>query len=171
MHPGDAPTVQQVNRAAHSDGEVLSIEPNASLAAAAAKMAAYGVGALIVLNERGELGGIVTERDIVQKSVAKGLDAEATRVCQIMTEKILTCPGSATIPEAQQMMTVHRIRHLPVVQDGRVVGMISSRDIMARQLDEARQLVRKQGKMLDELEQKHPGISQIQTDNSGRIVI
>ena len=109
--------------------DVFSIAPAATVAAAIDLMAEKSVGSLLVMQE-GTLCGIVTERDYARKVVAGGMSTEDTRVADIMTADVLTTSVEQNIDECMMLMTEKRIRHLPVVDGARVLGIISIGDIM-----------------------------------------
>ena len=108
---------------------VVSILPDASVFEAIKLMADEVVGSILVMDGE-EMLGIVTERDYARKVILKGRSSESTRVADIMTREILTTSGSETVNQCMETMTERRIRHLPVVEDGRVVGMISIGDLV-----------------------------------------
>ncbi|MDJ0814112.1 MAG: CBS domain-containing protein [Woeseiaceae bacterium] len=108
---------------------IVSIAPDASVFEAIKLMADEVVGSLIVM-EGDELLGIVTERDYARKVILKGRSSESTRVAEIMTAEVLTTSSSETVNECMALMSDKRIRHLPVVEDGRVIGMISIGDLV-----------------------------------------
>ena len=124
-------------------GQVISIAPDASVLDAIKLMAEEGIGALIVL-DRGTLAGIVSERDYARKVILKGRSSEATAVADIMSSKVLTTTTDATVDRCMAMMTDKRCRHLPVVEEDKVIGMISIGDlvqaIIADQKEEIEQL-------------------------------
>ena len=124
-------------------GQVISIAPDASVLDAIKLMAEEGIGALIVL-DRGTLAGIVSERDYARKVILKGRSSEATAVADIMTSEVLTTTTDATVDRCMAMMTDKRCRHLPVVEEDKVIGMISIGDlvqaIIADQKEEIEQL-------------------------------
>jgi CBS domain-containing protein len=101
--------------------------PKDSLRDAAARMWSQQTGSLLVM-EGDELRGIITERDVM-KAVARGLDLDATPVSQIMTTGVLTVSSDTSLHEAARHMAARWIRHLPVVDSGAVVGIISQRDL------------------------------------------
>jgi diguanylate cyclase (GGDEF)-like protein len=118
--------------------EIVAIRPDDSIRDAAARMLSHNVSCLIVNDDRGRFIGLVTERDIAHH-VAQGPDRGAgIRVGQIMTDRVVSCSPGTPAGEARRIMVAHRIRHLPLVQNGRVVGILSARDIMSRQLREDR---------------------------------
>ncbi len=163
-----------VGRLKHAfNGNVLTISPTDSIATAVRKMTSHQVGCLLVINEQGKVVGILSERDIISKVIDKSKSPEQTLVDDAMTRKVLTCTLNTPLTRTQQAMTRHRIRHMPVLdlEDGKPVGMISSRDILSHQLESVRAFARQQSKVLNSLENEHPGITQVVHDNSGRVVI
>ncbi|MBT8086435.1 MAG: CBS domain-containing protein [Gammaproteobacteria bacterium] len=109
--------------------EVISIRSEASVLDAIKLMAERAVGSLVVM-EGDDLKGIVTERDYARKVIIKGRASETTRVAEIMTSEVRTATIDQTVNDCMQVMTNRKIRHLPVVDDGRVVGMISIGDLV-----------------------------------------
>lgn len=112
---------------------VQSLPPSATIADLIQKLADYGIGAVVVLNGD-ELVGIVSERDVVRHVDRSGDLSEP--VVQIMTEDVATCEPGDQIRELARQMTDRRVRHLPVVQDGKVVGIISIGDVVKARLDD-----------------------------------
>lgn len=116
--------------------EVLSIEGRATVYEAIAKMVEGNVGALLV-NEDGRLAGIVTERDYLRRVTLEGRDERTTPVREIMSPELVYVGPDATIDECMAIMTERRIRHLPVLTDGReVVGIVSIGDLVKFQSKE-----------------------------------
>jgi len=109
--------------------DIISIAPDLSVFDAIKLMADRSVGSLIVIDGE-ELSGIVTERDYARKVIIKGRSSESTRVSEIMSTDVLTTSSSETVNQCMELMTERRIRHLPVVEDGRVIGMISIGDLV-----------------------------------------
>ena len=92
-------------------------------------MAEKNVAAIVVISDDGKLSGIVTERDLTQRVLAKGLDPDKTTIGDIMTKDPDTLsPGDSAL-DALELMSVRKYRHLPVVENGEVVGMVSIRDL------------------------------------------
>jgi CBS domain-containing protein len=108
---------------------IISIEPQASVLDAIVLMADKGIGSLLVL-EGGDLKGIVTERDYARKVIIKGRASDTTPVADIMTSKIITASSDKTVNQCMEMMSEKKCRHLPVVDDGELVGMISIGDLV-----------------------------------------
>ena len=124
-------------------GAIISIAEDASVLDAITLMADHAVGSLLVMD--GEvLKGIVTERDYARKVIVKGRSSSTTKVGKIMTSKVLTATVEQTVTDCMTIMTERKIRHLPVVDDGRVIGMISIGDlvqaIIAHQKEEIQHL-------------------------------
>lgn len=109
--------------------EVFSIAPDASVYDAIHLMATHGVGALLVL-EQGRLAGIISERDYARKVILRGRASKSTSIREIMTSPVITAPSRLTVEEAMAVMTERRVRHLPVVDDGQLSGMISVGDLV-----------------------------------------
>ena len=101
---------------------------------AARVMHANRVGCLAVLGDHEALVGILSERDILRWLSTGTAQSFSARVKDIMTRQVVTCAPGITQEDALRLMVQHRIRHLPVVENGRLVGMISSRDLMAGQV-------------------------------------
>ncbi|MHC4105415.1 MAG: diguanylate cyclase [Planctomycetota bacterium] len=118
--------------------EIITINHNSSIKTAADIMFTNKVSCLIVNNDDGDFIGLVTERDIVNRVVASSMDIEKTTISQIMSTQIISCSPNTPSSEVREIMTVNQIRHLPIIDDGSVVGILSTRDLMARQLLEDR---------------------------------
>ena len=111
--------------------KVIEVESNCTVSVAAKIMCDNKVGAIMVL-ENGSLAGIFTERDLMSRVVAEGLDPEAVQVSVAMTTSIATVPPPETsVRDSSNIMSQNRIRHLPVVQDEKLYGVISTGDILA----------------------------------------
>ena len=109
--------------------DIISILPDASVLDAIKLMADKGIGALVVI-DGGDLKGIVTERDYARKVIIKGRASDSTPVADIMTADVITASSQLTVNECMEMMTAKKCRHLPVVDDGDLVGMISIGDLV-----------------------------------------
>lgn len=116
--------------------DVLSIRPEATLQDAASVLTRHRIGALIVRGDAGALMGIISERDIVRAIAEHGQAALALPVSARMTADVAVCEETATIAEIMETMTRDRIRHLPVVRDGKMCGIISIGDVVKSRIDE-----------------------------------
>lgn len=126
--------------------EVATVKPGDTVAGVASILAEQGYGALVVSEDGSTIVGIVSERDIVRNIAAHGGDLLDKPVSAIMTRSVRTCNENDSVDRLMTMMTEHRFRHLPVTEDGKMVGLISIGDIVkvrVRQLEhEADQLER-----------------------------
>jgi CBS domain-containing protein len=115
--------------------QVLSVEPDAKLAAAVKILGEKKIGAVLVMSQ-GRIEGILSERDIVRVLSERGAPALDEPVGSVMTRKVVSCRQSDTVAGIMEMMTLGKFRHLPVVEDGKVVGLISIGDIVKRRVQE-----------------------------------
>ena len=109
--------------------DVVSISPGATVYEAIAEMARREVGALLVLSN-GKLVGIISERDYARKVILQGKSSKETFVEEIMTPSLITVTSSQTVDECMRIVTDRRIRHLPVVDNGELNGMVSIGDLV-----------------------------------------
>lgn len=116
--------------------EVVSIEPHATLAAAVALLAEKRIGAVLILGAGRRIAGILSERDIVRALAERGSGALDEPVGQAMTRKVSTCSENETIIGVMERMTTGKFRHLPVVDQGQVTGIVSIGDVVKHRLQE-----------------------------------
>jgi CBS domain-containing protein len=117
-------------------GDVATIEPTTNVAAAAKILAERRIGALVVTGPEGRVIGIVSERDIVRALATRGIAALELPLTEIMTRKVTTCGQSDTISSIMGRMTEGKFRHLPVVEQGKLSGIISIGDVVKHRLEE-----------------------------------
>lgn len=118
---------------ARKSPDVTTIDHNATVREAAVAMNAHHIGSLIVTDGEKAIG-IFTERDILRRVVAADRDPNATRVGEVMTTPVACCRRDTLLSECRGIMTQKRIRHLPVVEEGRLLGMLSSGDVLAHEV-------------------------------------
>lgn len=116
-----------------SETAVHTISEKASVREAANQMAEKHIGCLLIL-EAGRLKGIISERDVMTRVVALGLDADSTHVWEVMTPRVVTISPDDATEQALMLMQEGGFRHLPIVKDGRVLGILSVRDLYAAAL-------------------------------------
>jgi signal-transduction protein with cAMP-binding, CBS, and nucleotidyltransferase domain len=109
--------------------DIISVKPEISVLDAIRLMAEKGIGSLVVMEDQ-ELLGIMSERDYARKVIIKGRSSESTAVSEIMTVNVFTTSSSETVNDCMSVMTEKKIRHLPVVEDNVVIGMISIGDLV-----------------------------------------
>ncbi len=114
---------------------VITIESGKSVREAAKVMTENKVGSVLVVKGK-EIKGIFTERDVMCKVVAKGLDPDKTKVDEVMTKDLLVCSPDDTIEEVSRMITSAKKRHIPVLEKGKLIGLVTSGDIMVTVLED-----------------------------------
>lgn len=128
------------DKAAGTGGQVWSASPATSVYEALELMAANNIGALVVLDGE-SLVGIMSERDYARKVILYDRGSRDTTVAEIMTPDPVTVPRTTSVTECMQLMTDNRFRHLPVVDDDRLVGLISIGDVVRAVIEEQRYLI------------------------------
>ncbi len=121
-------------------GSVLSVEQDVPVENAAQLMSCHNVGSLLV-EEKGQIIAIITERDILNKIVSAQLDPKTTPVNKIMSDKLVTVNLNDTVQTAYEIMNQINCRHLPVVNDGKIIGIISIRDVLTCFVHDLQQVV------------------------------
>jgi CBS domain-containing protein len=120
---------------AKKGGEVFTISPDAQVYEALLKMEEKNVGSLLVMR-KGEIVGIFSERDYARKVIIKGKFSKDTPVSEIMTTQVFFVDKKKTLNECMAVMTNKRVRHLPVIEDNKVIGIISIGDAVKNIIDE-----------------------------------
>ncbi len=121
---------------------VITVGPNETVTAAIQKLVDYDRGSISVCNDKGELVGIITERDIVRKCFARSAAIASTKVRDVMTEQVAVAIPEDNTGYVISVMKQKRIRHIPIVENQKVVGMISMRDLLDTQLDQTEAQIR-----------------------------
>jgi CBS domain-containing protein len=116
--------------------DVTTIEPTATLETAAGILAKCRIGALVVLGADHRLIGILSERDIVRALAERGAPALKETLSQVMTRKVHTCTPADTVSAIMEQMTTGKFRHIPVVEQDRLVGIVSIGDVVKHRLME-----------------------------------
>ena len=125
----------------HKGYDVVTVDPPAGIAKVAALLSAKRIGAVLVLDAAGQMLGIVSERDIVNSLAANGARTLEMTAGQLMTRVLHTVTPRTTVAEAMTMMTASRVRHLPVVADETLIGLISIGDVVKARIMQAEQEV------------------------------
>ena len=120
----------------HKGRAVTTARPTTTLSEVADKLAAKRIGAILIVGTRGEIAGIVSERDIIRALSVRGPDCLTEPVLETMTKHVVTCEETDTLDELMAMMTARRFRHLPVMADGVLVGIISIGDVVKHHVSE-----------------------------------
>ncbi|HOG40356.1 MAG TPA: CBS domain-containing protein [Syntrophorhabdaceae bacterium] len=123
---------------------VSTISPQMIVYRALEQMSEKGIGALMVVNEQGKVEGIITERDYARKVILQGKSSKETYVSEIMTKDLLVVHPSTSLEECMGLMTEKRIRHLPVMDGDKMVGIISIGDVL-------KAIIEAQGIMIEHL--------------------
>jgi len=113
-----------------SGEKLISCKPSDSIEKIAQTLARYRIGAIFITDKKGKLVGIVSERDIVRKMATDGAATLTNTAADIMTEKVVTCLPSDTVTMLMGLMTENRVRHIPVVVDGKIEGVVSIGDVV-----------------------------------------
>ena len=119
---------------------VYSVAPSATVREALEIMAQHNIGALLVIDGQ-TLEGIFSERDYARKVVLKGKSSSDAKVSEIMTSKVITINTKHTIDQCMQIMTDNHIRHLPIVNDQDVIGLISIGDVVREMMDHQKSMI------------------------------
>ncbi|HEY4134337.1 MAG TPA: CBS domain-containing protein [Alphaproteobacteria bacterium] len=116
--------------------DVVTMSADETIAAAGRVLQERRIGAVVVIGPRGELQGILSERDVVRGLALRGSAVLEERVGAVMTSPVITCDPDTSLEDLMRLMTHRRIRHLPVIRDGRLGGIISIGDVVRHRLME-----------------------------------
>lgn len=116
--------------------QVVDIESEATLRDACRKLVQHNIGALAVCDRSGRLAGLISERDIVRAAAHGGCEALETRVSEHMARTVEACSETDSIDELMEIMTHHRLRHLPVLHEGQLSGIVSIGDVVKTRIEE-----------------------------------
>jgi CBS domain-containing protein len=130
----------QVENILQSKGAtVVTVEADAPIADAVAALNRHRIGAVVAVAKNGAVAGILSERDIVRNLGADSTGLMRRPVSDIMTTKVITCGRAASVSDLMEQMTRFRIRHIPIVEEGTLVGIVSIGDVVKRKIEEAEQ--------------------------------
>ena len=121
--------------------DVATVTRDATVFEAIRLMNERRIGAVVVMHD-GNIAGIFTERDVMNRVAGAERDPKKTKVQEVMTSKVAFCVQNTTIDACRSVMTRHKLRHLPVVEGGKLVGMVSSGDILAQELQESEETIK-----------------------------
>lgn len=114
---------------------VITASPGASLKEVADTLAKHKIGAVVIVDARGGIAGIVSERDVVLAVSTNGAGALSRTAAEVMTAKVRTCTVRDSEEDLMSLMTAHRVRHLPVVEQGKLAGMVSIGDVVKMRIE------------------------------------
>ena len=123
----------------HKGGHVSTIRSIDGVEAAIRKLYDERIGTLVVVDRWGKLAGMLSERDVIWALAQHGAEALSFEVHEVMTPDVTTCTPEDRIDDVMHTMTAHRIRHLPVMEQGRLVGLVSMGDLVKQRLEEKKQ--------------------------------
>jgi CBS domain-containing protein len=119
-----------------TNSEVATTIAGQTVGDAAKLLSKWRIGAVVVVNDKQELVGILSERDIVRGMARHGADVEHLTVGDLMTKEVVTCSSNDSLETLMSMMTNNRIRHLPVMEAGKLAGIVTIGDVVKARLDE-----------------------------------
>jgi CBS domain-containing protein len=131
---------------------VYTVKPEATVYEALELMADKNIGAVLVTDQSGKLAGIFSERDYARKMMIKGRDSHSTKVKEIMTTLVVSINPETRLRDCMSLMTEKRIRHLPVFQGEKLVGVVSIGDVVKSLLSEQDYVISQQAYKIDQLE-------------------
>ena len=117
--------------------DVLTVEPGTSLADIIEILSEKKIGATVVVNPDSSVCGIISERDVVRELASHGSKALKNPVSDCMTASVISCSPHDTVNEVMEVMTANRFRHMPVIVDGKLGGIISIGDVVKRKIEQA----------------------------------
>lgn len=130
----------QVETILQSKGHaVFTVEAGAPISEAIAILNGKKIGAVVVVDAKGKVAGILSERDIVRRLDKDPVALLASPVRSAMTAKVITCTSGASVSDLMETMTRHRVRHIPIVDSGKLTGIVSIGDVVKRKIEEAEQ--------------------------------
>ncbi len=138
--------------------EVVTIDSEAMVVNALVLMAENNIGALLVTDRSGKVSGIFSERDFVRKIIVKGRSCDTARVSELMTAEPITVGPDATLGECMNLMTMRKFRHIPVMREGRLIGIVSIGDVVKTLIDDQGKIISEQAFELGQIERTNMGV-------------
>ena len=136
--PGDVEALRMISKILKNKGhEVVSVAPGDTVLSVARVLTERGIGAALVCDAAGALLGIISERDIVRGMANQGQGTTQLPAERLMTRGLVTVTRNTALAEALELVTRHRVRHLPVIEGGELVGLVSIGDLVKSRIDEA----------------------------------
>lgn len=117
--------------------KVVSMQPQATIADACRLLAEHRIGAVLVLDDENRVAGVFSERDSVRAIAQHGSRALDFSLSDVMTRDVLTCSPADSVDDIMGIMTARRVRHLPVIEDGKLIGIVSIGDVVKYRLEQA----------------------------------
>ncbi len=133
--------------------QVYSAAPDATVYEALEIMAEHDIGAVVVLDETGKFHGIFSERDYARRDMIKGRDAGVTRVKEVMTTRVVVVGPDSGVHDCVALMIDKKVRHLPVLENGKVVGVLSMRDVVQECIRQKDHVISQQSFLIHQLEE------------------
>lgn len=121
----------------HKGGQVETLRPGATMQQTAALLSSKKIGAAVVVGGQGQVSGVISERDLVNALAQHGAAAMSMPIDNFMTRDVVTCRMTDTADDLMEMMTRGRFRHVPVVEGGRLVGIVSIGDVVKRRIEDS----------------------------------
>lgn len=119
--------------------QVFSVKPTDTIAALSKELRAHGVGGAVVSRDGRSIDGVITERDVMYGLGIHGAGLHELPVSELMTENVITCAPNDTVASVASIMLARKIRHVPIEEDGRLIGMLSIRDMLKERIDHLQQ--------------------------------
>ncbi len=133
--------------------QVFAVGPDATVYQALEIMAEHDIGAVMVIDETGKLHGVFSERDHARRDMIKGRDAAITRVKEVMSSRVVVVRPDTRVHDCMGLMIEKKVRHLPVVENDEVVGVVSMRDVVQEYISQQEHVISQQSFHIHELEE------------------
>jgi CBS domain-containing protein len=142
---------------AEKGNKVCAVAPDATVYEALEIMAEHDIGAVMVIDQANKFHGIFSERDYARRDMIKGREAGVTRVREVMTSRVVVVRSDTSIHDCMALMIEKNVRHLPVLENGEVVGVVSMRDVVKEYIRQQEHVISQQSFHIHELEEYMSG--------------